>query len=104
MSCSVLLSHIFASDEILNDLCAAVVDNIDLIQVQAKEASKYANKRMQRMRGASISVAYTTQARSNPCNSVLVYKDDHCRTPSVIPLASFVLNPVYVFPYDISKI
>jgi hypothetical protein len=85
------------SDRILKELCLVVVDNLELLQQQTADLENETMTSFHRLRGETISLAYKIQKRTDSWCSVL--SCDGNGNLNVLPKASFVLNPLYIFPY-----
>jgi hypothetical protein len=92
------------SHEIFAELAGVILDNLELLQqqlhdIENNEQASRGQSLFYRLRGETISIAYKIQKRMESWCSLLVPNEFDSRSYKVIPKASFVLNPLYIFPY-----
>jgi hypothetical protein len=92
------------SHDILKELSEIILDNLELLQqqyhdIENNEQASRPTPLFYRLRGETISIAYKIQKRMESWCSLLVPNEFDSRSYHVIPKASFVLNPLYIFPY-----
>lgn len=92
------------TSNILKELLEIILENLELLQQQYHEIENNEHNNrpcylFYRLRGETISIAYKIQKRIESWCSLLIPNEFHSNNYQVIPKASFVLNPVYIFPY-----
>jgi hypothetical protein len=87
------------SERILKELCLVIVDHLELLQQQVADLENETVNIFHRLRGETIAIAYKIQKRTDSWCSVLVKNGNGSTDLKVLPKASFILNPLYVFPY-----
>ena len=89
-------------EDILKELCLILQDNLDILQQQVHDLESSSSDfsfSFFRLRGETVSLAYKVQRKSEHRQSILVCDDLHSNEFRAIPTASFIMNPVYIFPY-----
>lgn len=90
-----------SSNQILSELCDVLLDNLDLMQQQVVEQQENDTRwNLYRLRGEKIAIAYKIQQRTERSDTILIQTNEmDVYNYQAIQKASFVLNPLYVFPY-----
>ncbi len=88
--------------QIMREFEMILEDNLEILQqqvIESESSNEIFPNSFYRLRGETIAIAYKITKRLEIYQTVIVSDEMEEMNMRVIPIASFVMNPVYIFPY-----